>query len=194
MEHKIKVLVQSVAQATTSLVNTLPNTSSHPANVATSQALAKDVAALQRLVNASIAALRNAAAANSGSGSNSSNTSVASSTSSISSRPSMTSNPNVNQSSSSGMLGIGAMPPNSARSSMDLGIGANTNSSTLPSQSGYSYNPGPGTNAMRSSMGNFNPNSMPPPPEYRNFSNPQQQYRNPPPNGFNYPGPPNRDY
>jgi len=64
MEQKIKVLVQSVAQSTTALVNTLVN-SDNPNNLPTSQALAKDVAALQRLVNASIAALRNAASATS---------------------------------------------------------------------------------------------------------------------------------
>ncbi len=80
MEQKIKVLVQSVAQATGVLVNSLPP-NANPA----SQALAKvtrislgvpfyllcfflcsisqDVAALQRLVNASVAALKNAAAA-----------------------------------------------------------------------------------------------------------------------------------
>jgi hypothetical protein len=190
MEHKIKVLVQSVAQATTSLANTLPNTSSHPANVATSQALAKDVAALQRLVNASIAALRNAAAATPGSGSSSSNTSVASSASSVSSRPSMTSSTNIGQPSSSGMFGNGTMPPNLNRSSMDLANGGNTLGNNLPSQAAYSYNPGPGANAMRSST---NPSTIPP-SEYRNFSNPQQQYRNPPNNSFNYPGPPNRDY
>lgn len=193
MEHKIKVLVQSVAQATTSLVNTLPNTSSHPANVATSQALAKDVAALQRLVNASIAALRNAAAATPGSGTSSSNTSVASSASSVSSRPSITSNSNIGQSSSSAMFGNGTIPPNTNRSSMELGNGANTIGNSLLPQAAYSFNPGPGANVVRSSAGNFIPNSMPP-SEYRNFSNPQQQYRNPPNTNFNYPGPPNRDY
>jgi kinesin family protein 3/17 len=58
MEHKIKVLVQSVAQAAGSLLSTLPpEAGSFPA----SQALTKDVSSLQRLVNASIAALRNAA-------------------------------------------------------------------------------------------------------------------------------------
>eukprot|EP01039_Chlorochromonas_danica_P003770 gene3770-4120_t len=57
LEHKIKVLVQSVAQTATAVVNTVAVNGS-PAG----QALTKDVAALQRLVNASIAALRNAAA------------------------------------------------------------------------------------------------------------------------------------
>eukprot|EP01033_Poteriospumella_lacustris_P020062 gene20062-14630_t len=61
MEHKIKVLVQSVAQATGSLLASLPPEAS---TFPVSQALNKDVASLQRLVNASIAALRNAAAAN----------------------------------------------------------------------------------------------------------------------------------
>jgi hypothetical protein len=72
MEHKIKVLVQSVTQAAATVVNT-----SQVGGTPAGQALAKvnyftlsdffntlffqDVAALQRLVNASIAALRNAA-------------------------------------------------------------------------------------------------------------------------------------
>eukprot|EP00605_Chrysophyceae_sp_TOSAG23-4_P001917 GSChrysophyteH1.ASY1.ANO1.2115.1 assembled CDS len=53
MEHKIKVLVQSIAQ---SVGNVLQGGGHNAA-----QALTKDVSALQRLVNASIAALRNAA-------------------------------------------------------------------------------------------------------------------------------------
>ena len=56
MEHKIKVLVQSVMQTAAAVVNS-PSAAGNPAG----QALAKDVAALQKLVNASIAALRNAA-------------------------------------------------------------------------------------------------------------------------------------
>mmetsp|Transcript_1675 Transcript_1675/g.3912 ORF Transcript_1675/g.3912 Transcript_1675/m.3912 type:complete len:854 (-) Transcript_1675:171-2732(-) len=55
MEHKIKVLVQSVAQSAAAV-------GPCPASVA----LSKDLISLQRLVNASIAALRNAAAANPG--------------------------------------------------------------------------------------------------------------------------------
>ena len=56
MEQKIKVLVQSVAQAVGVVLHNVQGGGS------TGNALAKDVAALQRLVNASIAALRNAAA------------------------------------------------------------------------------------------------------------------------------------
>ncbi len=70
MEHKIKVLVQSVAQATGAVVGSTP-VGGTPAG----QALAKDVAALQKLVNASIAALRNAA--NNSSGASNGNTSSA---------------------------------------------------------------------------------------------------------------------
>ena len=55
MEQKIKVLVQSVAQAVGVVLHNVQGGGS------TGNALAKDVAALQRLVNASIAALRNAA-------------------------------------------------------------------------------------------------------------------------------------
>ena len=55
MEQKIKVLVESVANSVSAVLMTTPS----PAG----SALSKDVAALQRLVNASIAALRNAAAA-----------------------------------------------------------------------------------------------------------------------------------
>jgi len=53
MEHKIKVLVQSVSQAAVSLLQTAPSS--------LSQDFTKDLSALQRLVNASIAALKNAA-------------------------------------------------------------------------------------------------------------------------------------
>jgi kinesin family protein 3/17 len=55
MEQKIKVLVESVANSVSAVLQTTPS----PAG----SALSKDVAALQRLVNASIAALRNAAIA-----------------------------------------------------------------------------------------------------------------------------------
>lgn len=55
MEQKIKVLVQSVAQAVGVVLHGAQGGGT------TGHALAKDVAALQRLVNASIAALRNAA-------------------------------------------------------------------------------------------------------------------------------------
>lgn len=58
MEHKIKVLVQNVAQASLGIINVIP-----PTAASAGQAFGKDVVALQRLVNASIAALRNAAAA-----------------------------------------------------------------------------------------------------------------------------------
>ncbi len=53
MEHKIKILVQSIAQSVGSVLQ--------GGGPSAAQALTKDVAALQRLVNASIAALRNAA-------------------------------------------------------------------------------------------------------------------------------------
>jgi archaellum component FlaC len=59
MEQKIKVLVQSVAQAANAVV--AGNIASTNPQASAAQALTKDVAALQRLVNASIAALRNAA-------------------------------------------------------------------------------------------------------------------------------------
>ena len=58
MEHKIKVLVQNVAQASFGIINMIP-----PSAASSGQAFSKDVVALQRLVNASIAALRNAATA-----------------------------------------------------------------------------------------------------------------------------------
>jgi len=59
MEQKIKVLVQSVASVVGAVLQSAPQSGG-----AAGQALTRDVAALQRLVNASIAALRNAAAAN----------------------------------------------------------------------------------------------------------------------------------
>lgn len=59
MEHKIRVLVQSVAQSAGALLMG-PGATQPPS--ATGQTLAKDIAALQRLVNASIAALKNASA------------------------------------------------------------------------------------------------------------------------------------
>jgi len=65
MEHKIKLLVQNVAQSASAVVNGSPQI----ASTAPGQALSKDLVALQRLVNASIAALRNAAAASSSSSS-----------------------------------------------------------------------------------------------------------------------------
>jgi kinesin family protein 3/17 len=61
MEQKINVLVRSVSQAVNSVLQSSPEIGVSTAGMA----LAKDVAALQRLVNASIAALRNA---NGGSG------------------------------------------------------------------------------------------------------------------------------
>lgn len=61
MEQKIKVLVQSVASVVGAVLQSAPMNGG-----AAGQALTRDVAALQRLVNASIAALRNAAAANGG--------------------------------------------------------------------------------------------------------------------------------
>ena len=58
MEQKIKVLVQSIAQASGGVLQAGEGRNVNPL---AASALAKDVAALQRLVNASIAALRNAA-------------------------------------------------------------------------------------------------------------------------------------
>ena len=57
MEQKIGVLVQSVSQAVATVLQNSPQSGSSPSGIT----LAKDIAALQRLVNASIAALRNAA-------------------------------------------------------------------------------------------------------------------------------------
>mmetsp|Transcript_10263 Transcript_10263/g.9199 ORF Transcript_10263/g.9199 Transcript_10263/m.9199 type:complete len:386 (+) Transcript_10263:942-2099(+) len=63
MEHKIKVLIDSVAQATASIVssttaiNVTDNSQFNYSNVV--KMLSKDVAALQRLVDATIAALNN---------------------------------------------------------------------------------------------------------------------------------------
>jgi len=58
MEQKIKVLVQSVAQSVASVVSHNPQLGGSEPGVA----LSKDLVALQRLVGASIAALKNAAA------------------------------------------------------------------------------------------------------------------------------------
>lgn len=58
MEQKIKVLVQSIAR---SAGGVLQNNGMAPGPDSAGNALSKDVAALQRLVNASIAALKNAA-------------------------------------------------------------------------------------------------------------------------------------
>ena len=57
MEQKINVLVQSVSQEISTILQGNPQSRATPAAIN----LAKDVAALQRLVNASIAALKNAA-------------------------------------------------------------------------------------------------------------------------------------
>ena len=57
MEQKINILVQSISQAVSSVLQSNPQSASSPSGVA----LRKDIDALQRLVNASIAALRNAA-------------------------------------------------------------------------------------------------------------------------------------
>lgn len=57
MEQKIKVLVQSVAQSVSAVVSSNPEVGGSAAG----QALSKDLHALQRLVGASIAALKNAA-------------------------------------------------------------------------------------------------------------------------------------
>lgn len=58
MEQKIKVLVQSVAQNVAAVVSHSPQLGGSESGVA----LSKDLVALQRLVGASIAALKNAAA------------------------------------------------------------------------------------------------------------------------------------
>eukprot|EP01038_Epipyxis_sp_PR26KG_P009987 gene9987-13438_t len=86
MEHKIKVLVQSVAQAANTVISTIPP---NAPNTTATQSLIKDVASLQRLVNASIAALRNAAAATS---SNSSTIGSTPSTTSISNSQTISTN------------------------------------------------------------------------------------------------------
>ena len=59
MEQKINVLVQNVSKSVSAVLQNNPSSGSSSAGVA----LAKDVAALQRLVNASITALKNAASA-----------------------------------------------------------------------------------------------------------------------------------
>ena len=61
MEQKIRILVQSVSQAMTVVLRSSPQT---PGSAAL--ALSKDVASLERLVNASISALRHAANSNEG--------------------------------------------------------------------------------------------------------------------------------
>ena len=62
MEQKIKVLVQSIAASSSGFISGQASIHGQTAsNNPAAQALTKDVAALQRLVNASIAALRNAA-------------------------------------------------------------------------------------------------------------------------------------
>lgn len=63
MEQKIKVLVQNVAQSMSELVSTHPQLGGSGPGLA----LNKDLHALQRLVGASVAALRNAANASAGS-------------------------------------------------------------------------------------------------------------------------------
>ena len=64
MEQKIKVLVQGIAQSAGAVVQSGGFAAHQGQTGVAVQALAKDVAALQRLVNASIAALRNAASNN----------------------------------------------------------------------------------------------------------------------------------
>jgi hypothetical protein len=64
MEQKIKVLVQNVAQSVSEVVSTNPQVGGTAPGVA----LTKDLQALQRLVGASIAALKNAASASAGGG------------------------------------------------------------------------------------------------------------------------------
>jgi type IV pilus biogenesis protein CpaD/CtpE len=59
MEQKIRVLVQSIAQASDSVL-TSQYPSSSPGLAGAQAAMAKDIAALSRLVQASITALRNA--------------------------------------------------------------------------------------------------------------------------------------
>lgn len=142
MENKIKVLVQSVAQAANAVVASSPASMSQQGSSA-AQALTKDVAALQRLVNASIAALRNAAATNgsNGSGSSMTNSSVGmtSSASSISS-----SSPSISGKSLSGSSNLS---------------GYRDNSSTLSSNTGGSG----------SGYGGY---GVPPPARERSISNP----------------------
>ena len=58
MEQKINVLVQSVSQEVSTILQGNPQSRATPAAIN----LAKDVAALQKLVNASIAALKSAGA------------------------------------------------------------------------------------------------------------------------------------
>ena len=60
MEQKINVLVQNVSKSVTTVLQVNPASSSNAAGVA----LVRDVAALERLVSASIAALKNIANAN----------------------------------------------------------------------------------------------------------------------------------
>ena len=84
MEQKIKVIVQNVAQAASTLISTNPQLSGTP----TEAALNKELTALQRLVNASIVALKNAAAA----GSNSSTASTPTSSSNSYSAPGQANN------------------------------------------------------------------------------------------------------
>lgn len=62
MEQKIKVLVQNVAQSVSEVVSSNPQVGGTAPGVA----LTKDLQALQRLVGASIAALKNAASASAG--------------------------------------------------------------------------------------------------------------------------------
>ena len=76
MEQKIKVLVQNVAQSMSELVSTHPQLGGSGPGLA----LNKDLHALQRLVGASIAALRNAANASGGSAATASSSSSGSST------------------------------------------------------------------------------------------------------------------
>lgn len=135
MEQKIKVLVQSVAQATNTIMQSNGNGNAVQGNMV--QSLTKDVAALQRLVNASIAALRNAAA----NGSNSNN-STSNSNASNSSTGAGNANPNV---------------PSNREGKIPLTLSSSTFTSASSAASAAGLNYGPAGNNYNISSRNLPP-------------------------------------
>lgn len=160
MEQKIKVLVQSVAQAANAVIGG-SIASTNPQSLA-AQALTKDVAALQRLVNASIAALRNAANNNQSSGaaaSGGSNISPATSSETSNSK-SQAYYPSVSMSRSNSTSSIPPAPMQSSHSSSPLMLHATVtgSSNSYASSNPYSsstYAVGSSSNTGTNGAGRF---------------------------------------
>eukprot|EP01036_Dinobryon_divergens_P025238 gene25238-33764_t len=145
MEHKIKVLVQSVAQAA---ANMMAASNAGTVNRTAGQDLTKDLSALQRLVNASIAALKNAASSDSSSSSSSSSSSAASS-----------------HNASSSSIGNASMKSNMSINNSNSYSNYYPNPTSQPPIPPYSSGGGASYSSYGSSGGNMNDtsSSMPPP-------------------------------